>query len=71
MTESLKAAKELFEMIPTIDETSGVNDEKDFIIGYIAAKSFQFSEDNKLRDALGRTDKDYVYITVDALKGGA
>ena len=68
MMESTKAATELFEMIPTIDETSGVNDEIDFVTGYIAAKSFQFSEDNKLKDALGKTDKDYVYITVGALK---
>ena len=71
MTDAINNAKIIFEFVPTLEEISDVEREKDFVLGFIAAKSAQFEgtpDCIKGRDNLGKFKDDYVFITTRALK---
>lgn len=64
-------AETIISFVPTNEEISDAQREKDFVLGFIAAKSAQFegtSDFIKGRDNLGKFKDDFVFITTRALK---
>lgn len=70
---AVNVAVKVFELIPTIEEIDDAQREKDFVLGFIAAKAAQFERSETYkhdsgREVLGRVDDDFVYITARALQ---
>lgn len=71
--DAVETAHKIFELVPTLDDISDFEREKNFILGFIAAKSAQFEaspnyKQDYAREILGRFKDDFVYITARALK---
>lgn len=74
ITDTNVFAQKIFELVPTIDEISDTEREKDFVLGFIAEKSAHFENSFSFirdygRDIYGKFDDDgFVYLTARALK---
>ena len=66
-------ARDIFSLVPTLEEISDTPREKDFVLGFIAQNQKYFlgatpAQIENLPFVYGKFDDDFVYITVSALK---
>ena len=73
--EAHKSTKEIFRVIPTLKEIDDSEREKNFVLGFIAAKARQFEgngelnpDDRIIGEVLGKFEDDFVFVTVRALQ---